>query len=275
MTTKEENNEWFGSVFTFAGAVEHHAGMKITGDKRSPLTNKELIKISKKFPKENVKIINIGTEHNIKDASVLIIKKGLFLIDKCNPNELWKNVLNLGEEGVDTKALMRGRVVNKRARYNFNVTDEEESSDYVNGIGTTYSFNKFKNLNMIRKFLGTLLPEDRLKNLNAESNIYHSENSGIGFHGDTERGIVIGANLGKNRRIEWHVFFKNLPVGNRICVNLEHGDLYFMTGICAGINWKLSSIPTIRHRAGYDIWLNNDEKKNIKKWDKRINKNNN
>ena len=40
--------------------------------------------------------------------------------------------------------------------------------------------------------MASVLENKRLENLNAESNIYHSDDSGIGFHGDTERGIVIG-----------------------------------------------------------------------------------
>jgi len=261
-------SNWNGAVFTFAGAVEHHAGMKISGEKRDPLTTDELKIISSKFPKEDIKLIEIGKEYGIKDASVLFIKNGLKTITNCDSNKLWDNVKNLGLNGVDTKALMRGRVVNKKARYNFNVMDTEEVADYKSGVGTTYKFTKFPNLVVIRDFMSSLL--ERLKNLNAEANIYHSVDSGIGFHGDTERGIVIGINLGKERKIEWQVFEKFLPKGERITITLNHGDIYFMTGNAAGINWKKSSIPTIRHRAGYSKWLERDEKQNQKKWEKRI-----
>lgn len=263
---------WKGSVFTFAGAVEHHAGMKISGEKRKPLTTDELKIISSKFPSENVKLIEIGKDYNIKDASVLLIKDGLKFINGCNSDNLWDNVKKLGTNGVDTKALMRGRVVNKRARFNFNVMDTSETADYKNGVGTTYKFTKFPNLVIIRNFISSLLENKRLENLNAESNIYHSDDSGIGFHGDTERGIVIGINLGKERKIEWQVFEKYLPKGDRLTLTLNHGDMYFMTGNSAGINWKKSSIPTIRHRAGYKKWLERDEKQNQKKWNKRLNK---
>ena len=72
-------SNWNGAVFTFAGAVEHHAGMKISGEKRDPLTTDELKIISSKFPKEDIKLIEIGKEYGIKDASVLFIKNGQIL----------------------------------------------------------------------------------------------------------------------------------------------------------------------------------------------------
>ena len=272
-----------GAVFTFAGAVEHHAGMKISGEKRPPLTLQELQEIAKKFEslstdstdKPNILYKEIGKEFGIQDAGILILKNGVSYIQKevehFDFDILWKKIQSLGEEGVDTKAYMRGRVVNKRARYNFNIMDEEEKADYAKGIGTTYPFTMFPNAQLLREYIGSLLPEDRIKGLYAEANIYHSDNSGIGFHGDTERGIVIGVNFGKKRQIEWQVFHKNLPIGERYIFPLEHGDIYCMTGMSAGINWKRSSIPTIRHRAGYTKWLDNDEKKNIKKWNSRKN----
>jgi hypothetical protein len=260
---KEVAAGWFGAVFTFAGAVEHHAGMQIGGQKRAPLTSEELHTISAAFPKSERRIVNVG---GLKGADVLVVKGGAAAMEGVDPAALWRSVRRLGVRGVDTKALMRGRVVNKRARFNFNVMDQAQCADYAGGRGTTYSFSRFPQLQKLRARFGALLAENRIAELNAEANVYHSLNSGIGFHGDTERGIVIGVNLGKQRRIEWQKFHRSLPVGERTVLKLEHGDCYFMTGLCAGTNWKRSSIETIRHRAGYHVWLDRDERNNQKKW---------
>lgn len=251
---------WKGVVFTFAGAVEHHVGMEVKGSKRPPLTTSDLIHISKTFSTTKKKLINLGVE----GADILVVKRGLPAY--VDADQMLFDVKALGLGGVDTMCRQRGKTVNKLARYNFNVTDEAEEADYAKGVGTTYTFSSFPHVQKIREWLGTKLPNNRLLNLNAEANVYHSNNSGIGFHGDTERGIVIGVNLGEERTIEWQKFQSFLPVGDRTSVKLNHGDCYFMTGKAAGIDWRKSSIVTVRHRAGYNIWLYADEKRNRKKW---------
>jgi hypothetical protein len=73
---------------------------------------------------------------------------------------------------------------------------------------------------------------------------------GIGYHGDTERSIVIGARLGEPIPLHYQWYYRSQPVGNNVSINLESGDIYAMSEKAVGNDWKKSSILTLRHAAG-------------------------
>ena len=93
-----------------------------------------------------------------------------------------------------------------------------------------------------------------------EANVYYSANTGIGYHGDAERNIVIGANLGDQRTIMWQEYHRFEPVGEPFRIKLEHGDMYLMNAKAAGSDWRKSTIHTFRHRAGDETYLIENDK---------------
>ena len=79
---------------------------------------------------------------------------------------------------------------------------------------------------------------------------YDISKCGIGFHGDSERKIVICTRLGATIPMHFQWFYKFKPIGERVIFNANHGDIYIMSEKTVGTDWKKSSIPTLRHAAG-------------------------
>jgi len=85
---------------------------------------------------------------------------------------------------------------------------------------------------------------------------------GIGWHGDTERVMVICLTIGGlgNYPLHFNWFKKNYPYGKRIDIGLNDGDLYIMSEKAVGCDWKKQTIWTLRHAAGAEKYTS------LKKW---------
>ena len=93
---------------------------------------------------------------------------------------------------------------------------------------------------------------------------YNLKNTGIGFHGDTERVVVICISIGcDNYPMRWQWFKDGMPVGESIDITLNCGDVYIMSEKAVGADWKLRSIYTLRHAAGAKKYTGLD------RWEKR------
>jgi hypothetical protein len=151
---------------------------------------------------------------------------------------------------------MYGRVVNKTARHNLCFDDFDRECDYDNGKGTIVSFDKVEKTNIIRNNLKYFVGE-KGDNLKAEGNYYYDiSKTFIGYHGDTERRIVIAMRLGMEFNLKYNWFYNNKAIGNNMSFMLNSGDLYIMSEKATGQDWKKSSIYTLRHAAGDDKYIN-------------------
>jgi hypothetical protein len=105
-------------------------------------------------------------------------------------------------------------------------------------------------LSKIRNFLPDFLGE-KAKDLMVEGNYYYDvDKCGIGFHGDSERKKVIAIRLGKSIPLHFQWALNGKPIGERIELTLNHGDMYVMSEKATGYDWKTRKIPTLRHAAG-------------------------
>ena len=52
--------------------------------------------------------------------------------------------------------------------------------------------------------------------------------------------------------IGFNWFHKNQPLGEKITLNLNHGDIYVMSEKAVGQDWKKMNSYTLRHSAGAD-----------------------
>jgi hypothetical protein len=105
------------------------------------------------------------------------------------------------------------------------------------------------NKKKLPKYLGV-----KAKHLIGELNHYYNVNKcGIGYHGDTERRIVICIRLGASIPLNYYWYKNSKRVGNRIIVeDLTEGDMYIMSDKAVGYDWKLrkGGRLTLRHSAG-------------------------
>ncbi len=58
--------------------------------------------------------------------------------------------------------------------------------------------------------------------------------------------------LGQTIPLHYQWFVQGEPVGERVVLMLNHGDLYVMSEKATGYDWKSKSTPTLRHAAGCD-----------------------
>ena len=145
---------------------------------------------------------------------------------------------------------MKGRVVNKHARYNLCYGEESQKADFENKKGTVVAFKDVQYLSKLREKLGDVFCE-KSKNLLAELNYYYDiKKCGIGFHGDSERRLVIGVRVGASMNLQCQWFIRSEPTGERVEVILNEGDFYVMSEKAVGNDWKKKIIPTLRHAAG-------------------------
>jgi hypothetical protein len=245
-------------TITYGDQAENHVGMQKIGKLAvSGLTIDDLQMAKERFEKIDCKceLINLNEyvdecKSNIDPAAILIIRNGInkLLSDKISDDMYFEQ----NKLDVDKKAFMYGRVVNKHARHNLCFDDNNQEPDYVNGKGRIVSWENVPLTNKIRK----LLPDyfgPKTNNLTSEGNYYYDVNKCyIGYHGDTERKIVIAARLGASLPLHYTWFKNNKPVGKTFKVILNHGDLYAMCEKATGNDWKKSSMYTLRHAAGQE-----------------------
>ena len=167
----------------------------------------------------------------------------------------------------DKMALMgRGegrKVKHKKARHNSLLYDAPQEADYPNGKGTIH---KVGDLACWARLRGAIV--DRVPALQSilkapmvvEINKYYDtlgaigDPTGIGWHGDEERKIVVGVRLGatEDMPMNWQWFYRHEPVGEKLVVPLKHGDMYIMSAKAVGTDRPKSARYTVRHATGLD-----------------------
>ncbi len=228
---------------------------------------------------ENDDLINYSFNNGLEyeDAYILIIRKGVNILmddDKYSDN-IMEEQINLDW---DKKAYMRGRVVNKRARYNLCYSDNEQEPDYDNKKGRIIKYSdipyssklKIEIENILNDSLLDIHPSDYSSDnkfkFEMEGNYYFDNNKcGISYHGDGERKIVIAIRLGDTVPIVYRWYHKSKPIdkytnydenNNYMKFDIDGGDIYIMSEKATGYDWLKKNILTLRHAAGANKFIN-------------------
>ena len=249
-------------TLTFGEVAENHAGMQQIGDKGEKGFEKDDLEFFKrKFKKAGlvVKTYSLkkflpekyhdckGVQPSDGEAIIMVVKNGLKYFD-LSIEEVKEEQLELE---YDKKAYMRGRVVNKHARYNLCFDKESQEPDYENKKGTIVAYSDVPKLSQLRNKLSDMISERGFEELKVEGNYYFNPSKcGIGYHGDTERRIVIALRLGEEIPLAYRWYHKCESVSDTIKFDLEEGDMYFMSHKATGNDWRCSSKVTLRHSAG-------------------------
>ena len=157
----------------------------------------------------------------------------------------------------------RKKVLNKHARSNNIVGYFEQDADYENGKGTVVHFERVPALKALLEERLHMLGERFKKLILAEGNRYGdggAKKNGIGFHGDAERCLVLAVRCGAKggspsmpMKFQW--YYKNSPVGEMANIELQTGDVYVMSEVAVGTDWRHSSRLTLRHATGADKYV--------------------
>jgi hypothetical protein len=148
------------------------------------------------------------------------------------------------------------RVITKRSRANNCITDHAQEPDIAKKKGTILSFATLPELSKVRALIGALFGE-QYANLWAETNRYGvGTRTGIGYHGDTERCVVVAIRVGGGPNpIAYQWFHKSRPVGEQMRFPIDEGSMYIMGAKAVGKDWKTRKIPTLRHAAGHEKFM--------------------
>jgi hypothetical protein len=232
-------------TLTFGDCAENHVGMQIIGNMDSNgYTKKDMDDIIAQFPNHTVEKIKLHKIDNTEDLDLppayLYIVRNMF-----TESDSLYNILKVLDW--DKKALMRGRVVNKLARYNLNFADASQEPNYEKGMGRIININDIKLLKKLNKTIKKVT-KDKLV---IEGNYYYDiDKCGIGYHGDAERRKTIGVRLGQSFPICFQWYYQSEKISNVKEIILNSGDMYIMSEKTTGTDWKKRNIPTLRHSAG-------------------------
>jgi hypothetical protein len=249
------------TTITFCECAENHAGMERLGAKENEgfslddLVKTRLLFEAAGYACELTHLIEAARVEELEPepepAYVLIVRGGAGAFGSSADD------LSDEQDGLekDTQALMRGRVVNKLARYNLCFGLENQEPDYAAGRGRVIAFPDVPHLNAVRDGLPRFFGEKAVALL-AEGNYYYDvRKCGIGFHGDGERCRVIALRFGASIPLHYQWFLRGRPVGLRVALTLDHSDLYAMSEKAVGTDWRRSVLPTLRHAAGARKYL--------------------
>jgi hypothetical protein len=242
-------------TLTFGETAENHVGMEkigITLGEGEGFTKRDLMKLQQKIKCETI-IYKLHNDDIDEKAYIMLIKNGVEYF--MGNNDIFNEQLNLD---VDKKALMYGRVVNKKARWNLCFDDESKEPDYIHGKGRVISYNDVPLTKALRDTLENCIGE-KASNLKCEGNYYYCRDiCGIGFHGDSERRKVIGVRLGniyESYPLHFQWYINGEPYGERLIIPLHSGDIYIMSEKAVGTDWKKKNIFTLRHATGCNKFI--------------------
>lgn len=250
-------------TFTFCESGENHVGMQIIGTKAKIGFTFADLEGAKKMAEDHglqTQMINLHpnlpaeTNQAGLEAYVLVIRQGWKLFFNDQEYDQFLIETKDSEKIVDKKAWMKGKVVNKKARYNLCYADFSQQPNYGEKKGTIVNFKDVPYLNKVREGLPNLVG-DKGKKLLAEMNYYYDiSKTGLSYHGDAERRLVIALRIGEPMNLHYQWFQRFKPIGTQQVINLSGGDVYIMSDKAVGSDWKRSVIPTLRHAAGCDAY---------------------
>ena len=273
-------------TITFGDVAENHARMQKIGTlHENGYSIEKLEKVQAKLRKMGLVTemvdLDIGTEFEGDDeekvlefevAKVLVIRRGAqFILGEETDGLMAEN----DALTMDKKAFMKGKVVNKVARWNLCFADEDQEPNYEDGKGRIVAWKHIPKMERIRQVISEWT-DDVL--LNGEANYYYDlSKCGIGYHGDAERKKVFAVRMGESMPLFFQWFQRSMPIGDPIKLELNDGDMYMMSEKAVGFDWLKKVIPTLRHSTGCSKFTGKNgvplkEKKEAKRLDSEAKK---
>lgn len=226
----------------------------------------ELIKLH-----ENVQDIEEVLRAELAEAAVLVVRNA---VDRLGRRELPSDdslipvvlpseelLAELVELDWDKKGKSRQhkKVVNKKARYNLTFSEQGRKPNYEVGEGRVVAWSELPLLNLVRSNLPYWFGPKSDQMFGEGNQYYDVKRTGILFHGDNWRKIVIGLRIGETFPLHFQWYHWCKPIGKRFSIDLNNGDMYVMSEKAVGTDWLTQRIPTLRHAAGFPEYLKLDK----------------
>jgi hypothetical protein len=244
------------TTITFGDVAENHHGMEKIGKLAARgFTLKDLVAVKKIMEAQGceTELVDLRelVDVQVEEAWFLIIRQGVQHLVHNGADKLLEEMKGLVW---DTKALMRGRVVNKHARHNLCFDEKSSNADYEKGKGTVIPFDRVPVLDTLKHQIEENFGQN-FQDLKAEGNLYFDvKKCGIGMHGDSERRKVLAVRVGASLPFWVNWYHETKPIGRKAKFVMNHGDMYVMSEKTSGFDWKRRTIPTLRHAAGEEKW---------------------
>jgi len=186
------------------------------------------------------------------EAVVLVIRNGVDLLAgigalatataELEVLEPDKHVFSRKHRKVVDGRVVKDGVVNRTARWNYCISDRAQAPDIVAKKGTIYVWSQTPTLDAVRCKMQELLarPECDVSLAVGEANVYYDVSKcKIGWHGDSERRIVVGVRFGASEKLplRFQAFRKAEPEGAEVSILLHPGDVYVMSEAAVGTDW--------------------------------------
>jgi hypothetical protein len=206
-------------------------------------------------------------------AGVLIIRNAVNIMlgdgDVFSVDDECKVYKELAKLEWDKKFMDRRRkkVLNKHARWNLTMSDEDQIPDYEIGKGRIISWRHVPLLERVFNLTKSIAGE-KGNDLNAEGNYYYDPlKCGIGWHGDSERRKTIAVRFGQTMPLAFRWYENGVPIGTKVTLTVNNNDMYFMSEKANGFDWSFGGYKRLhlRHSAGCDKYTGDPRSKVSKK----------
>jgi hypothetical protein len=188
---------------------------------------------SKGFVVEDIALS--GRSGTGREGRVLVVRGALLGTTDGLADAVALDLEHVAHAQTDRMAIMRKKLLHRRARYSACIGETRVDADLANGVGVVLAFSTMPAVEAVRRYIG-VIPETRDKL--AELNYYFESTSYIGFHGDSERPDVLGTVFGMSKDLVIQGFCRARPVGKRVTISLNHGDLYMGCEVAFGHHWS-------------------------------------
>lgn len=252
------------ATFTFCDSGENHAGMEQLGNmvaEGEGFTKEDLDKIMEIFKEKGFECEIIDLKELLNDEEKKGAQNAYILVVR---NVVQKIMLESGKTMADIRdeifkeelwdkkyyCTRRRKVLNKLARWNNVICDIDRDPDYENKKGSLVSWDRVGCLKLVKEYIESVGGE-KAKNFVCEGNYYYNlKKTGIGFHGDAERRKVVAIRLGSSMTLCYNWYHYSQPIGEKKEIDLNEGDMYWMSEEAVGTKWRMRSLKKLRHSAG-------------------------
>ena len=252
-------------TITFGDVAENHARMQKIGELAEHGWSREMLEhVQRQAEAEGIRteLVSLHTEWmgpgEVAEAWVLILRNGAQGI--LHPRTTKELMEENDQLDMDKHALMKGRVVNKHARWNLCFAEEDQEPEYETGKGRVVAWRHIPLVSMIREKIGDWTSGATERELlNGEANYYYDISTcGIGYHGDGERKKVFAVRMGASMPLYYQWYQYSMKVGDAIQIELHDGDMYMMSEKAVGFDWLKKNTPTLRHATGCKKFTDKD-----------------